>query len=119
MNLVDLFSSGLLRTPIAWRMRSSILFLFVAKLDSFEEKEGVGQATAPLSTVGSRGRDRWFWERGRGRESACVGWNASVMKGVTYAKGRGEDTTNLQGYRQHKFPGRNKKLIFWDAVILN
>ena len=46
-------------------------------------------------------------ERERVRRVKC-----ECGKEVACAKGRGEDAINLQGYKQHKFPGRNKKLIF-------
>ena len=93
-------------------MRSSILFLFVAKLDNLKRRKGsvkrrllqVQWAVEGETGDFERERER---ERERVRRVKC-----ECDKGVTYAKGRGEDATNLQGYRQHKFPGRNKKLIF-------
>ena len=91
-------------------MRSSILFLFVAKLDNLKRRKGSVKRRllqvqwAVEGETGDFERER---ERKRVRRVKC-----ECDKGVTYAKGRGEDATNLQGYRQHKFPGRNKKLIF-------
>ena len=52
-------------------------------------------------------------KRERKKERERVRWvKCEGDKGITYVRGRGEDATNLQGYKQHKFPGRNKKLIF-------